>query len=162
MEAAMKSIRRSILLSFGIILTACLVIAAAAGAQPAKKCYNDAGEEIPCDSNYLQTREAERAAARDSGPAATAVVASATASPTSTPTSTATPSQTPMPTVIQAQAAAPPAATALPTPTPRPSATMVLIPVALLGCAGVLAVILVFLVFRRLPGRRNNPPGGSD
>ena len=158
----MKRIRRSMLLSFGLILAACLVIAAAAGAQPAKKCYNDAGEEIPCDSNYLQTREAERATARESGPVAPAVVASATPSPTVTPTDTPAPSQTPLPTVIQAVEAAPPLATARPAPSDRPSATMVLIPVLMLGCAGVLAVILVFLVFRWLPGRRNLPPGGSD
>jgi hypothetical protein len=158
----MKRIRRSMLLSFGLILAACLVIAAAAGAQPAKKCYNDAGEEIPCDSNYLQTREAERATARESGPDEPAVAASATASPTGSPTNTPAPSETPVPTAIQAVEAAPPLATAQPAPSDRPSATMVLIPVAMLGCAGVLVAILLFLAFRWLSGRRNLPPGGSD
>jgi len=154
----MKSIRQSMLLSLGLILTACLLSAAAAGVHPEKKCYNADGDEIPCvDSNYLQTQVAERAAARDSGPVAPAVAASPTASPTGTPTSTATPTETPMPTLMQAQEAAPPAAAAPQEAAPRPSATMVLIPVLMLGCAGVVVVILLFIVFRWLSGRRNPP-----
>ena len=155
----MKRNRHSMLLSLGLILTACLLAAAAAGVHPEKKCYNSAGEEIPCDSNYLQTREAARATARNSGPS---IVASPTPSPTGTPTSTATPSQTPMPTLMPEQGAAPPVAAAPQEATPPPSATMVLIPVLMVGCAGVLVLGLLFMVFRWLSGRRSIPPGSPN
>lgn len=150
----MKRIRQSMLLSLGLILTAWLLAAAAAGVQPEKKCYNSLGEQIPCDSNYLQTREAARATARNSGPS---IVASATPSPTATPTSTATPSQTPVPTLTPEQGAAPAVAAAPQEATPPPSATMVLIPVVMAGCAGVLVLGLLFMAFRWLSSRRNTP-----
>ncbi len=160
----MKRIRQSMLLSLGLILTACLLAGAAAGGHLEKKCYNDSGDEIPCgDSNYYETQVAARATARHSGPVVPAVAASPTPSPTpsptGTPTSTAAPTQTAKPTLIQAQGAAPPAASAAQEASPRPSAIMVLILVLILGFAGVLVVILLFMLFRWLSGRRNMPPG---
>lgn len=158
----MKRIRQSMLLSLGLILTACLLAGAAAGVHPEKKCYDAGGEEIPCNSNYYQTQFAARATARQSGPTAPAVAASPTPSPTGTPTSTATPTQTPtqtpIPTLTQTQEAAPPATSAPQEASPQPSATTVLILVLMVGGAGALGVILLFMLFRWLSGRRNTPP----
>jgi hypothetical protein len=147
------------LLSLGLILMAGLLAAAAAGVHPGRKCYDAGGEEIPCDSNYLQTQAAAKATARNSGPAVPAVAPSATPSPTATPTSTAIPTQITVPTLIQTQEAAPPAAAAPQAAAPRASTSMLLIPLLMLGCGAVLAVIVLFVLYRWLSGRRNTPPG---
>lgn len=151
----MKRIRQRVLLSLALMLTAC-VLAAASGVHPEKKCYNAAGDEIPCDSNYLQTREAARATARDSGPSIPSITPTPTASPTATQTSTATQTETPAATLTPMQEATTPR-TSAPQGMPRLSAAMVLIP--LLGCAGVLVVALLFMVYRWFSGRRTIPPG---
>jgi len=150
----MKRIRQPVLLSLALMLTA-YVLAAASGVHPEKKCYNAAGDEIPCDSNYLQTREAARATARDSGPSFTPPPSATT---TATPTGTATLTETPAPTLTQTLEAATPTPSG-PLATPLPSATMVLIPLLMLGCAGVLVVALLFMLYRWYSGRHTNPPG---
>jgi hypothetical protein len=156
----MKRIRQSVLLSLGLILMACLLVGAAAGGHPDKKCYNTSGDLIPCnDSNFSQTQFAAKATARKSGPTAPAVVAtrtsSPTASPSATPTLTAAPAATPMPTLIQAQGAVPQAAAAAQQTSPRPSPIILVILVLMLGFAGVLIVFLLFMFFRWLSRRGN-------
>ncbi len=164
----MKKMRQSMLLSLGLILAAGLLAAAATGVRPEKKCYNADGEEIPCTSNYLQTQFAARATAKELGLTAPAVVASATASATASPsatptdTATATATETPVPTLSQATEPAPPVAPAPPAASSQPSALMVLVPVVMLGAAGLLVVIVLILLFRWLSGMRNKPPGSSS
>lgn len=159
----MKRITQSILLTVGVIVTACLLAAAAAGVHPGKRCYNEAGDEIPCgDSNYYQTQFAARATARKAGPTAQAVVASATVSPTVsptpsptvTPTGTEASTDTPIATSIATQEAASPAASAPQATSTRPPTSMVLVPVLLFGCAGILVVVIVVLAVRWIASRR--------
>lgn len=159
----MKSVRKSILLLPGLILLACLLSAAGAGLPPEKKCYNEAGDQIPCfDSNYGQTQAAGGPTSQDSAPLAPVIAASQTQAPTASateaPTSTAAPTETPVATWTQAQQTATPVPTSQ-EPPPGPSATQILIPIAMLGFAGLILLILVLLLFRWLARRRNVPPG---
>jgi hypothetical protein len=158
-EASMKRIRQSMILSLGLVLTACLLAAAAAPVRPEKKCYNADGEEIPCDSNYLQTKEAAKATARNNYPSLPTITPTFTPTPSPTPTATETVTETPAPTAAQLPQAAPPAASAPQPASSQPSTIQLLIPVAMLGCAGLLAVFLVFMLFRWLLARRAAPPG---
>ncbi len=173
----MKNIRRSILLSLGLILTACLVLGAAGARHPEKKCYDSAGDEIPCpNSNYSETQFAARATARHSGPTAqpgsgsslqTLPTLTQTASPTPSPTATLTntappPTEDLMPTLSQGQQAAPPVAPAAQQPTSQPSLVTLLVLLGVVGLAGVLVVLVLVLLFRWLSGRRNAPPGPSS
>jgi hypothetical protein len=157
----MKTVWRSTLLSMALILTACLLAGAAAGAPPQKRCFNADGEEIPCpNSNYLQTQYAQRQTARAIGPTAPLVVASVTpaptASPTVTPTSTEAPTESPAPSLTQAQEAAPSVTSAPQAASPQAPTTLKLLPIfAMLGCAGLLAVVLIFLLFRWFSSRRS-------
>jgi hypothetical protein len=155
----MKRFRQSLLLSLGIVLVACVLSAAAAGVHPAKKCYNSDGEEIPCPSNYSQTQFAARATRRETGPTAPANAparaASPTPTPTLTPTNTAPPTEAPTQALIPVQTVPPPA-----TPAPQvassPSGANFVPLALLLGCMGLVVLVLLVLLWRWLSGRRQH------
>src|SRR5512143_1519287 len=102
----MRQPSSSVLVLMALAVTVGLLTAAAVpSAPPERKCYNEAGEEIPCpESNYLQTQKAIRDASRDSGPTFTPVPPTFTLTPTPQPS--ATPTTAPAPTETIAAAAA--------------------------------------------------------
>ena len=161
----MKDFRSSVLVLVALAVTVgLLTMAAAAPVPPEKKCYDAGGEEIPCpESNYLQTQKAIRDASRDSGPTYTPVpptyTLSPTASPTATPTITAIPTESPTPGAAPEPLAVPPAASSPPETSPWLSSILVLVPLLLLGCAGLIGVILLVILVRWLSRRRSAPPG---
>lgn len=141
-----------------------LTAAAAAPVPPQKRCYNSSGEEIPCpNSNYLQTQYAERATSRVSGPSFTPApptwTPTPTASPTPTSTNTPTATQAPASGAIPAQPAQPAGASAPLATAPRPSTLQILIPLFMLGFAGLVGLIVLILIIRWLSSRRSAPPG---
>jgi hypothetical protein len=160
----MRDIRSSVLVLASIAVTfGLLTAAAAAPAPPDRKCYNEAGEEIPCpESNYLQTQKAIRDASRDSGPTFTPVPPTFTLTPTPEPTATPTTALVATETVATAaalgQPAQPPAA-APPEPASQPSAFMMLVPLAMFGFAGLIGVILLVLLVRWLLSRNRASHG---
>jgi hypothetical protein len=141
-----------------------LTVAAAAPVPPEKRCYNSAGEEIPCpNSNYLQTQYAARATSRVSGPTYTPVPPTWTPTPTTSPTATSTiaPAATQAPTsgALPAQPAQPAGASAPLATAPRPSTIQILIPIIMLVLAGVIGLVVLVLIIRWLSSRRSAPPG---
>ncbi len=167
----MQTHRRSMLLSLGLILAACLLAGAAVGGPLEKKCYDSSGNEIPCpNSNFSETQFAARATARKAGPTSAPVVrtpqpvaASVTPSPTASPTATATntpvPSLTPIPTLSQAQATLAPAAPAAQQTSSGGSMVTLAVLVGVIALGALLIVLLGVLVYRWLSGRGNQPPG---
>jgi len=157
----MMKLRSSVLVLAALVVTVGLLTAAAtAPVPPEKKCFNADGEEIPCpNSNYYQTRDAARVTARDSGPAAPTYTLLPTASPSATPTITSTSTESPAPSATPVQLA-PSATASSPLETlPRPSTLQVLVPLLMLGCAGLIGVILLVILIRWLSSRRSAPPG---
>ena len=157
----MKDFRTSVLVLVALAVTVgLLTMAAAAPAPPEKKCYDADGEEIPCPgSNYLQTQKAIRDAGPTSAPVLPTYTFSPTPSPTATPTITPIPTESPTLGATPAPLAVPPAASSPLESSPWLSSFLVLVPLLLLGCAGLIGVILLVILVRWLSRRRSAPPG---
>jgi hypothetical protein len=157
----MKEIRSSVLVLAAFAVTVGLLTAAAAApVPPEKKCYNADHEEIPCpNSNYYQTRDAVRHAEPTSARVLPANTMPPVAPPTAWPTIAATWTASPAPSATPAQLALPATASSpLETPS-QPSALQVMIPLLMLGCAGLVGIIVLVILFRWLSSRRSAPPG---
>jgi hypothetical protein len=161
----MKNSRAFVLVLVTLAVTVGLLTAAAAApVPPQKKCYDAGGEEIPCpESNYLQTQYAARATSRDSGPTYTPVPPTFTPTPTASPTATSTiasavtgPASSGS---LPGQPAQPAGASAPLGTAPRPSTLQILIPLLMLGFAGLLGVVLLVLIIRWFSARRSARPG---